>query len=620
MDTSFKVKGIGCCDESSLIEKYGRLIATILGALFIITGLYRLSIVMGLIYIVPKAYFALISRKADMNLLMVVAIIGAIFIHQEFEGAMVAFLFSVAVLLESWSVNRARHAIQALIEMSPKEADVIGRGRRPIEEVQIGEVILVRPGEKIPMDGRVQKGESSVNQAPITGESIPVYKRGGDEVFSGTINHDGALEIKVTKKADHSTLSRLIHMVEEAQAKKAHVEEWVNRFAMIYTPCMIGLAILMGVIPSLMTGAWDEWIYKALILLVISCPCALVIATPVTLVAGLTSASRAGILIKGGKFLEIPASLRVIAMDKTGTITEGRPQVVGIYPYSGHTEQELIEIAGSLERQSQHPLSRAVLEKAEEMKASLRPVEGSLLIAGKGVEGVLDGELYWMGSHRLMHERGEETEEIHQKALSLEDAGHSVIAIGNKAHVCGLLSVCDRARPSVKGIVTRLKEMGIKVAMLTGDHEKTAAALAKEVGIDYYFANLLPEDKVLHIKGLIEKEGPVAMVGDGVNDAPAMAISNLGIAMGAMGTDVAIETSDIALMTDDLEQIPRLIHHSKRVLNTLKVNIIFSISIKMGVFILALFGEATLWMAIAADTGASLLVVFNGLRMLHLKK
>ena len=620
MHNEIEGHGLGCCEESTPIEKYGRLITTILAALFMVFGLYRFSIVMGLIYILPKAYKALLGWKADMNLLMIVAIIGAIAIHQEFEGAMVSFLFSIAVLLESWSVARARRAIEALIEMSPKEAEVIGEGRKPIEQVKVGKIILVRPGEKIPMDGFVEKGESSVNQAPITGESMPVEKKSGDEVFSGTINHEGALEIRVSKEAGQSTLSRLIHMVEEAQKKRADVEQWVNRFAAIYTPSMIVLALLIAVIPSLIKGGWDEWIYKALILLVISCPCALVIATPVTLVAGLTAASRAGILIKGGKFLEIPATLKVIAMDKTGTITEGRPQVTGIYPYSGHTEKELLEIAGSLEKHSQHPLARAVMEKIKEIGGTLSPITDSRLISGRGVEGNLNGEAYWMGSHRLMHERGEETEEIHEKALCLEDAGHTVVAIGNQHHVCGLLSIFDTARPGVSEVVKRLQNMGIKVAMLTGDHEKTASALAKEVGIDYYFANLLPEDKVLHIQTLMKNEGVVAMVGDGVNDAPAMAVANLGIAMGAMGTDVAIETSDIALMTDHLEQIPRLIAHSKRVLKTLKANIIFSISVKIVVFTLALFGEASLWMAIAADTGASLLVVFNGLRMLHFKK
>ena len=608
-----------CCAESK-VSSYGRLIVTLLSGLFIVLKLYPLSIVMGLIFIVPKAYQALISWKADMNLLMVVAIIGAVAIHQEFEGAMVSFLFSVAVLLENWSVARARHAIQALMAMSPKEAEMMGRGRVPIEQIQVGERILVSPGEKISMDGIVEKGESLVNQAPITGESMPVYKGRGDEVFAGTINEEGVLEIRVSKEAGNSTLSRLIHMVEEAQGKKAHVEQWVNRFALIYTPSMIGLSILVAVIPSLITGEWNEWIYKALILLVISCPCALVIATPVTLVAGLTAASRAGILIKGGKFLEIPGTLKVIAMDKTGTITEGRPKVTGIYPYGGYTEKNLIEIAASLEKHSHHPLARAILEKAQEMQGLLQEVEEGRVLPGKGVEGLLQGDLYWMGSHRFMHEKGKETEEIHKKALSLEDAGHTVVALGNKKQVCGLLTVFDEARPAIKGVVKKLQEMGVRVVMLTGDHDKTAGALAMEVGIETYFANLLPEDKVAHIKALMEKEGAVAMMGDGVNDAPAMAAATLSVAMGAMGTDIAIETSDIALMLDDLEHIPRLINHSKRVVYTLKVNIIFAITVKFIVFTLAFFGLATLWMAIGADTGASLLVVFNGLRMLHLKK
>ncbi|MBP9841896.1 MAG: heavy metal translocating P-type ATPase [Simkaniaceae bacterium] len=609
----------GCCEESRLAG-YGRLVVTVLSAGCILFKMYPFAIAIGLIYIIPKAYASILEKKADMNLLMLIAVIGAVFIHQEFEGAMVVFLFSVAVLLESWCVSRARHAIEALIEMSPTEADVVGRGKCLVTAIQVGEVILVRPGEKIPMDGVVIEGESSVNQAPITGESMPLFKQVGDEVFSGTLNQEGVLEIRVTKEAGHSTLARLTRMVQEAEGKKAHIEQWVTRFAAIYTPLMIGLACMLALIPSLITGNSDEWIYKALVLLVISCPCALVIATPVTLVAGITSASRAGILIKGGKFLEIPAKLKVIAMDKTGTITKGLPEVTGIYPYSGHTDKELIAIAASLEQFSNHPLARAITEKGKLMGVPLQNIERSRLLSGLGVEGMLEGELFWIGSHRFMHERGEETKEIHQKALSLEDAGHSVVAVGNHTHVCGLLSVADTVRPEAKEAVAALKGLGIKVAMLTGDHEKTAEALAREVGIDCYFANLLPEDKMGHIENLMKQEGLIAMVGDGVNDAPAMALANLGIAMGVMGTDVAIETSDIALMTDDLLQIPRLVKHSSRVMRTLKTNIFFASIVKIGVFGLALFGEASLWMAIAADTGASLLVVFNGLRMLHLKK
>ncbi|MCP5506601.1 MAG: cadmium-translocating P-type ATPase [Chlamydiales bacterium] len=612
-------------------HRYGRLLTTAISGLFLLVAivfhlqqspvadsLYFMAMVFGAYFVIPKAWMAIKRMQPDMNLLMVIAMGGAIAIDQWFEGATVAFLFSVALLLEHWSVGRARRAVAALMDLAPPMAHVIGEGDRPVEEVALGARILVRPGEKIPLDGVVEKGSTSINQAPITGESVPVSKEEGDEVFAGTINEEGAIECRVTKDPNDTTLARIIHLVEEAQSRRAYSQQWVEKFAKVYTPIMIGIALLVALFPPLVLGfSWATWIYRALVVLVIACPCALVISTPVSIVSGLTAAARAGVLIKGGMFLEMPGKLRALALDKTGTLTYGKPEVQRVIPLNGHTEEELLQRAAALEAPSEHPLARAILKYAASKGIQGELAEDFRITQGKGAEGTYQGTRYWIGSHRFMHEMKQETPEIHQKALELEDAGHSIVAIGNHHHVCGLISVADAPRKGIQETIQAIKKTGVeKVVMLTGDNRPAAEAIGKLTGVDEVKSELLPEDKVDAITELKEKWKEVAMVGDGINDAPAMATASFGIAMGAMGTDAAIETADIALMADDLSKVPWLILHSRRTLRIIQQNIVFALGLKALFLVLAVVGLATLWMAIAADTGASLLVVFNGLRLL----
>ncbi len=585
--------------------------------------LYLSAVVSGAWFIAPKAVYAARKLRPDMNLLMIVAVIGAIGIKEWFEAGVVTFLFTLALLLESWSVGRARRAIKSLMDISPntaryicpKDGDII---EKTVAEVPVGSIVIVRPGEKIPLDGIVTKGSTHVNQAPITGESTPVSKMIGDEVFAGAINGDGAFEFRSTKQASDTTLARIIHMVENAQSRRAVSEQWVERFAHFYTPAMMAFAVLVALVPPLLFGGrWNLWFYEALVILVIACPCALVISTPVSIVSGMTSAARAGVLIKGGTYLEAPARLNAIAIDKTGTLTHGAPQVQKIIPLNGHTENELLALAAALEAHSTHPIAGAILSKARSLDVECASAEDFNIVQGKGAEGVIDGMKYRIGSHRFIDETGVENEEFHEMAVEMEDAGHSLVVIWNEDHVCGLISIADTIRSEAVNVVKSMKKSGIKrVVMLTGDNRQTAAAVAAATGVDEFRAELLPEDKVTAVSELTKSLGHVAMVGDGVNDAPAMAASSLGIAMGAIGTDAAIETADIALMSDDLSKLAWLIGHSRRTLAVIKQNITFALAIKVLFIVLALAGMATLWMAIAADMGASLLVIFNGLRLL----
>lgn len=584
--------------------------------------IYLIAVAAGAWYVAPKAWLAVRRLRPDMNLLMVVAVVGAMLIGEYFEAATVAFLFALSLLLESWSVARARRAVAALMAITPPQARVLrGDGREElvlVENVALGTHIVVRPGERFPLDGRVTKGQTSVNQAPITGESMAVSKEPGSDVFAGTINGDGAVEFEATKHAQDTTLARIIRMVSEAQARRAPSEQWVERFARYYTPAIMLLALLVAVVPPLMLGAsWSKWFYESLVLLVIGCPCALVISTPVSIVAGLTAAARNGVLIKGGMYLELPARLKVIAMDKTGTLTEGRPQVHEIVALSGHDQREVLEIAASIEARSEHPLARAIVRHATAEGLLAAPAEKFQAIKGKGASAELGGRPVWIGSHRFLEERGQETPEMHDRLESLSKAGSSVVVVGNDQHVCGLIAVGDQVRPDAKRAVEALKHAGVhRVIMLSGDNQETAAAVALTTGVDEVRAELLPEDKVSAVEELVWLHGVVAMVGDGVNDAPAMARSSLGIAMGAMGTDAAIETADVALMSDDLSRLPWLIHHSRRTLSIIHQNIAASLGVKAVFVLLTFAGHASLWAAIAADMGVSLIVVFNALRLL----
>jgi len=586
--------------------------------------LYLLATVAGAWYIAPKALYAARTLRPDMNLLMLVAVIGAIGIGEWFEAATVSFLFALALLLEKWSVGRARRAIGALMELSPDLARVVDPETNrtqelPVSDVPVGALVRIRPGDKVPLDGEVLEGSTSIDQSAITGESMPVPKKQGDEVYAGTVNGTGTIEVLVSKDAGDTALAAIIRLVAEAQARRSPSEQWVERFARFYTPIMMAMAVGVAVLPPLFTGdSWETWLYRALVLLVIACPCALVISTPVSVVAGLASAARAGVLIKGGNHLEAPAGFQAIAFDKTGTLTHGRPQVQRIVGLNGHTNEEVLARAAALEVDSSHPLALAVLQEAERRSVSYGRAESVTILPGKGAEGDIDGRRFWIGSHRLMEEKGAETPEFHQLASEMEDAGHSLVAVGNDDHICGLLGVADGIRDGAAKVLADLRKLGAtELVMLTGDNQGTARAVAEAIGLEDYRAELLPAEKVAAVAKLHERLNSVAMVGDGVNDAPALATATTGIAMGAAGTDAAIETADIALMSDDLAKLPWLVRHSRRVLRVIRQNIFFSLAVKAAFIVLAALGMATLWMAIAADMGASLLVVANGLRLLR---
>jgi len=584
------------------------------------------AVITGGWFIFPKAAYAARAFRPDMNLLMVIAVTGAIIIGELFEAGVISFLFAAALLLESWSVGRARRAIGALVDLSPATARYAGGGgtlvEKPVEQVPVGAAVTVRAGEKIPLDGAVISGSSYVDQSPITGESKPVLKQKGDEVFAGSINGDGTLEFRSTKPAANTTLARIIRMVEESQARRAPAEQWVEKFARYYTPAMMLLAVIIAIAPPLLFGGeWNRWLYEALVILVIGCPCALVISTPVSIVTALTTAARAGVLVKGGVFIESASRLKAVAFDKTGTITTGKPVVQDVVPERNHTREEILKSAASLEEHSTHPLARAILERAREENIRLSPVKDFSVMKGKGAEGSIDGRRYWIGSHRFLHEHVDDYPEFHARAAMLESDGSSVVTLGTGDHVCGLISIGDHIRDTIPAVIASLKNIGLeKTVMLTGDNEGTAKRIASEAGTGEYRAELLPEDKVAHIQRLIERHGHVAMVGDGVNDAPALAASSLGIAMGAAGSDAAIETADVALMSDDLSKLPWFILHARRTLRIIKQNIVFALGLKLSFIILAGLGIATLWMAIAADMGASLAVIFNSLRLLNGRK
>jgi Cd2+/Zn2+-exporting ATPase len=584
---------------------------------------YLAAVLLGGRFVIVKAWYAVRSLRPDMNLLMTVAVLGAMVIGEWFEAATVSFLFALSLAIESWSVGRARRAISELLDLAPPTARLLcsdgSEAVVAVAEVKTGDLFVVPPGERIALDGRIVAGTSSVNQAPITGESVPVEKEPGTKVFAGTINGDGALTVEATRPATDTTLGRIIHMVEEAHARRAPSEQWVERFARVYTPAVMAAAILVFLLPPLALGqSWGHWFYRALVLLIIACPCALVISTPVSIVASLASAARAGVLVKGGAFIELPARLRAIAMDKTGTITRAEPEVIKVVPLGNHTEAELIARAAALEARSTHPLARAVLCYAEQHGIALQAATSVQVSRGKGLTGRFDGETFWLGSHRYVTERRQDTPETNQQADALEADGNTVIVVGNSRHVCGLIAVADTIRPEAREVVNQLHGAGVAhVLMLTGDNRVTAEAIARQVGIDEVHAELLPEDKINRIEELIRRYGTVAMVGDGVNDAPALARANLGIAMGAIGSDAAIETADIALMTDDVSKLPWIVRHAQWTLRVIRQNITLSLGIKAAFLLLTFAGMASLWGAIAADMGASLLVVFNGLRLLR---
>jgi len=584
--------------------------------LFIVT-----AVISG--YSIAKEGFSslIFRKKLSIDFLIMIAAVGSFFIGHGEEGAAVIFLFYVAEFLEDYAAERARRSIASLMELAPEAATVKRKGREvkvPVAQVDINEVIVVRPGEKIPLDGQIIRGISTVNQAPITGESVPVTKQIGDEVYAGTINNEGFLEIRVTRRSDETMLSKIVKLVEEAQMMKSPTEKFIDKFSKYYTPSVIFLALCVASIPTFVYGLpLNEWLYKALVLLVVSCPCALAISTPVAMVSGITSAARNGVLIKGSTYVEEVSKIRVFAFDKTGTLTEGRLEVTDVISLKQHRE-EILGIAASLEALSEHPIAKAIVEEAKEEGVTLRDVDDFRAIAGKGVMGRIDGETYYVGSRRLFKELSADFPE--GEALSLESGGKTVVFVGNEKEVIGLIAVMDKIRDATITTMNELKRKGVKTVMITGDNERTAKAIAERIGIAEYQAELLPEDKVNIIEELSRKYGRVAMVGDGVNDAPALARANVGIAMGAIGSDVSLETADIALMQDDLSKIPYLIELSQKTIEIVKENVLASILIKGSFAILVFPGLVTLWLAVAVgDMGLSLAVILNAMRLSLIK-
>lgn len=584
--------------------------------------LYVAAILSGLVFVLPKAWFSLRRARPDMNLLMVIAVCGAIAIGEWFEGATVAFLFALSLTLESWSIARARHAISTLLDLSPRTVRVVSPDGTILEQladtVPIGTRFSVRPGERIPLDGDIVSGISEVNQAPITGESVAVTKEPGAAVFAGTVNGAGALEAVSTKGSSDTALANIIRLIGEAQRKRAPSERWVDHFARYYTPIVMLLSLLVMLVPTLAFGQpFQFWFYQALVLLVIACPCALVVSTPVSVVAAVAAAARHGVLVKGGLYLETAAALKAIAIDKTGTLTTGRPAVTSVVALEGHDEKELLERAMALEGHSDHPLAAAIMEYGTAKGIRPIPAEQFTIIPGKGATGVWNNDRYWLGSHRFLEERDQETPEVHQELERLAATGKTVVVIGNNRHVCGFFSLADEVRPEAAAVVADLRQSGIEhIVMLTGDNHGTAEAIAKSAGITEIQSELLPEDKVRTVETLVHEYKSVAMIGDGINDAPALTRASVGIAMGAAGSDTATEAADIALMSGDLTKIAWLIRHAKRMLSIIRANIVLSLSVKAIFTVLTFLGHSSLWGAIAADMGITLIVIFNALRLL----
>ncbi|MBS1817193.1 MAG: cadmium-translocating P-type ATPase [Acidobacteria bacterium] len=568
-----------------------------------------------------KAWVALKHRSLDINVLMLIAAAGAIALGQWSEAAAVVFLFAIAQMLEAMTLERARNAVRALIDLAPTEVllkDRSGEHRVPVDTVSPGSIIVIKPGEKLPLDGEVVAGASDVNQAPVTGESLPVDKGPGDEVFAGSINGRGALEVKVTRFRRDTTLARIIHLVEQAQGQRAPAQTFVERFARIYTPAVIALAIAIAVVPPLALGAaWDTWVYRALVLLVVSCPCALVISTPVSVVAALAGAARRGVLIKGGVHLERAGQVRCVAFDKTGTLTRGTPEVVSVYPFNGSSHDTILSLAASVEQRSEHPIAEAIIRHATDRGLAFDAGASVSALTGRGAEGRVGASAVLLGNHRLFEDRDLCFPTLHAHVEDLSSQGQTAVIVARDTEPIGVIAVADRPRETGRDALDMLRQQGIEaVVMLTGDSYGTAKVIAAELGVDDFRAELMPEDKVAAVRELREKYGSVAMVGDGVNDAPALALADVGIAMGVAGSDAALETADVALMSDDLLKIPYAFRLSRSTLRNIKTNLAISLALKAAFVVAAVTGVATLWMAILADTGASVIVVANALRLL----
>lgn len=589
----------------------------------IATGLFAAAILVGGFGMFITGVKNLVRFDFDMKTLMTIAIIGAAIIGEWQEAAVVVFLFAVSEALEAYSMNKARQSIRLLMDIAPPSATVRRNGtvqELSTEEIRIGDILLVKPGQKIAMDGIVLSGQSTVNQAPITGESVPVLKKKEDEVFAGTLNEEGALEVTVTKLVGDTTIAKIIHLVEDAQAEKAPSQKFVDKFAKYYTPIIIVIAILVAIIPPLFGGEWHTWIYQGLAVLVVGCPCALVVSTPVAIVTAIGNAARLGVLIKGGVHLEEMGRINAVAFDKTGTLTKGYPEVTD-FIVDKAANGNILEAVAAVESMSQHPLARAVVTYANSKGIQKAEMVNFQSITGKGAYGEVGGSLIRVGSLNWAMELTEVPTDMKQRAEALQKEGKSVMAVLMDKTFQALIAVTDPLRDESKEVLRKLKDIGIRhTVMLTGDDRRTAEAIASAAGVTDVRANLMPEDKLTAIKDLTDEYGRVAMVGDGINDAPALAASSIGIAMGGAGTDAALETADIALMADDLRQLPYTMKLSRKTLQIIKENIMFALGLKIVALLLIIPGWLTLWIAIFADMGATLLVVLNSLRLMRIHR
>ena len=587
---------------------------------------YAASILIGGYTLFIKGLKNLSRLKFDMNTLMTIAIIGAAIIGKWGEGATVVILFAISEALERYSTDKARQSIGSLMDIAPKEA-LIRRGNEEmmihVEDIQVGDIMIVKPGQKLAMDGLVIKGTSTLNQAAITGESVPVTKTIDDEVFAGTLNEEGVLEVKVTKKVTDTTIAKIIHLVEEAQGERAPAQAFVDKFAKYYTPFIIIMALLIVVVPPLFFGGdWNKWLYQGLSILVVGCPCSLVISTPVSIVSAIGNAAKNGVLVKGGVYLEEIGHLRAIAFDKTGTLTKGKPVVTDFIATSSETDINYLSIISSLESLSQHPLASAILNEADKTNVDYKSIqiEDFQSITGKGLTGIHQNIRYYIGSPKLFSASVIEETAVKVQYRQFQEQGKTAMYFGTDEQILGVIAVADEVRDSSAAVISELHKLSIEhTIMLTGDNTKTAESIGKQLGVTEIKGDLMPQEKLDSIKALRTTYNKVAMVGDGINDAPALAASTVGIAMGGAGTDTALETADVALMGDDLQKLPFIVRLSRQTLKVIKQNITFSLGIKLLALLLVIPGWLTLWIAIVADMGATLLVTLNGLRLMKVK-
>ncbi len=629
------------CEEGLLEEKeqlWNRkpLLIISISAIILVVGLYLdffkgpplltellflLVIAISGYEIIKNGILALLKGNFTMNFLMTIAVLGSFLIGSGAEGAVVIFLFYIALYLENYAGEKARKSIAALLKLAPETATVKKDGKNiemHVHSVKIGEIIIVKPGDKIPLDGQVSEGISAVNQAAITGESMPVTKKIGDDVFAGTLNEEGYIEIEVTKRSNETVLSKIVELVKESQNRKSSTETFIDKFAKYYTPAVILLASIVAIVPVLIFGLpLDTWVYRALVLLIISCPCAFLLSTPVAMVSGITASTKNGVLIKGSKYVEEMQKINVMVFDKTGTLTKGELEVTDIINLNNASKNDVLSIAGSLESKSKHPLAEAIVKYVGKSSIELRDVTDFESITGKGLKGKINGEIFYIGKKSLFKDNYEFPDKLRHE---LQNNGKTAILVGNDRYIIGLIGLRDKIRELSENTIHRLNDKGIKTVMLTGDNERTAKTVSENLGIDEYYAELLPEDKVRIIEELLSRNESVAMVGDGVNDAPALARSNVGIAMGAAGSDVAIETADIALMHDDISKINYLIDISRKTMAIVKQNVSVALLIQLALSVLAVFGFVTLWMAVTfGDMGLTLAVILNSLRIGYTK-